>query len=230
MPPALAAWATGASTLGASSELVGGLVAVCLLVAVALLLVTRRHRARDDGRRDDSGGGSRSTESVVGGRKVWPRVTVAASLLCVAAAAASAGLHGADLRRGPVPALAREYATVTAEVEITSDPRLARPRVRGDHLTPGSVLIEAEVRSVEGPARTAVATRAPVLVVVDVGSGWGTSGSRTGFAGRAGFRGTTGFSGTAGFPGTAGFSGTTGFPGTARFAGRTGAEGANVGV
>ncbi|MFF1441111.1 ComEC/Rec2 family competence protein [Streptomyces sp. NPDC058295] len=109
---------------------------------------------------------------------MWPRVTVAASLLCVGAAAASAGLHGADLRRGPVPELAREYATVTAEVEITSDPRLTRPRVRGDHVTPDSVLINAEVRSVERTTRTAVATRAPVLVVVDVGSRWGEGGAR----------------------------------------------------
>lgn len=109
---------------------------------------------------------------------MWPRVTVAASLLCVGAAAASAGLHGADLRRGPVPELAREYATVTAEVEITSDPRLTRPRVRGDHVTPDSVLIDAEVRSVEGAARAAVATRAPVLVVVDVGSRRAEGGAR----------------------------------------------------
>ena len=72
-------------------------------------------------------------------------------LLCVAAAAASAGLHGADLRRGPVPGLARQYATVTAEVELTSDPTADPARVRGDHLTPDSVLIEAEVRRVEGP-------------------------------------------------------------------------------
>ncbi|MFI1027384.1 ComEC/Rec2 family competence protein [Streptomyces sp. NPDC020951] len=144
-----------------------------------------RERGRESGRgaggRSDRGAGGRSDRGTggrsdrgVGGRIAWPRVTVAASLLCVAAAAASAGLHGADLRRGPVPALAREYATVTAEVEITSDPRLTRPRVSGDHLTPDSVLIEGEVRSVEGAARTAVATRAPVLVIVDVGSGSGT--------------------------------------------------------
>ncbi|MGW1782864.1 ComEC/Rec2 family competence protein [Streptomyces sp. NPDC002143] len=133
---------------------------------------------RGVGRRSDQGVGGRSDQGV-GGRIAWPRVTVAASLLCVAAAAASAGLHGADLRRGPMPALAREYATVTAEVEITSDPRLTRPRVSGDHVTPDSVLIEGEVRSVEGADRAAVATRAPVLVIVDVGSG-SRSGSGTG--------------------------------------------------
>ncbi|MEV1064083.1 ComEC/Rec2 family competence protein [Streptomyces sp. NPDC050263] len=172
VPPALAAWATAALTLDAPPGLVGGIVAACLVTAGALLIV-RRGRAR---------GG-------VGSRIAWPRVTVAASLLCVGAAAASAGLHGADLRRGPVPALAREYATVTAEVEITSDPRLTRPRVRGDHVTPDSVLIEGQVRSVEGAARTAVTTRAPVLVIVDVGPGSGTGGRRAGLDGRDASRG-----------------------------------------
>ena len=40
------------------------------------------------------------------------KVSVAAVLLCVAASAASAGLHGADLLRGPVPGLAERYALV----------------------------------------------------------------------------------------------------------------------
>ncbi|MFF5478288.1 ComEC/Rec2 family competence protein [Streptomyces sp. NPDC012935] len=103
-----------------------------------------------------------------------PRSSVAAVLLCVAAAAVSAGLHGADLRRGPVPELAQEYATVTAEVEVTSDPRLTRPRVRGNHMAPTSVLINADVRRVEDGDGTAMVTRAPVLMIVD--TGWGTSG------------------------------------------------------
>ncbi len=97
----------------------------------------------------------------------------------VAAAAASAGLHGADLRRGPVPELAREYAIVTAEVEVGSDPRLTRPRISGDHAAPVSVLVEAEVRRVEEMDGTVVETRAPVLLIVDPGSstkGGGTKG------------------------------------------------------
>ncbi|MEV6482358.1 ComEC/Rec2 family competence protein [Streptomyces sp. NPDC051576] len=100
----------------------------------------------------------------------WPRASIAALLLSIAAAAASAGLHGADLRRGPVPELAREYAAVTAEVEVGSDPRLTRPRISGDHAAPVSVLIEAEVRRVEETDGTAVDTRAPVLLIVDPGS------------------------------------------------------------
>jgi competence protein ComEC len=98
-------------------------------------------------------------------------VTVATALLGAAASAASAGLHAADLWRGPVPELARQYATVTAEVRLTSDPRVSRPRVSGDHLTRTVVLIEADVRRVArtGAAR-ATATRTPVLMLVDTGT------------------------------------------------------------
>ncbi|MFF4268765.1 ComEC/Rec2 family competence protein [Streptomyces sp. NPDC001536] len=147
VPPALAAWATAALVLDAAPEWVTGVAVVCL-VAAGVLLLTRRRAA--------------------------PRVAVAAVLLCVAAAAVSAGLHGADLRRGPVPALAREYATVTAEIEVTADPRLTRPRVKGDRLAPTSVLIKGEVRRVETAGGAAVDTRAPVLVMVDV-TGFGRS-------------------------------------------------------
>ncbi|MET9500694.1 ComEC/Rec2 family competence protein [Streptomyces sp. NPDC006622] len=111
----------------------------------------------------------------------------AAVLLCVAAAGVSAGLHGADARRGPVPVLAREYATVTAEVEVTSDPRLGRPKVRGDHMTPDSVLIGGEVRGVAAGGAAAVMTRAPVLVIVDVREREGAGGARpAAHAGRGG--------------------------------------------
>ncbi|MFJ4078050.1 ComEC/Rec2 family competence protein [Streptomyces iakyrus] len=144
VPPALAAWGTAALMLDAAPERVLGMVIGCL-VAVGLLPLTRRRRTAS-----------------------WPRASAAALLLCVAAAAASAGLHGADLRRGPVPGLAREYATVTAEVELTSDPRLTRPRVRGDHMAPTAVLIDADVRRVQEAGGTEVTTRAPVLLIVDV--------------------------------------------------------------
>ncbi|MFD5582638.1 ComEC/Rec2 family competence protein [Streptomyces sp. NPDC127063] len=137
VPPALAAWATAAVCLDASPWVIAGLTAVCLLVGVGLLVARRAVRA-----------------------------TAAGVLLCVAAAAASAGLHGADVRRGPVPVLARQYATVTADVEVTADARLARPRVRGDHVTAPSVTIQAEVRTVERTAGRRVTTRAPVLLIV----------------------------------------------------------------
>ncbi|MFG2311184.1 ComEC/Rec2 family competence protein [Streptomyces sp. NPDC048566] len=98
------------------------------------------------------------------------RVTAAAVLLCAAAAAASAGLHGADLRRGPVPELARRSAHVTADVEVTSDPRFTRPRVTGDRMTPTALLFDARVTRIEEGDGTVSATRTPVLVIVDVRS------------------------------------------------------------
>jgi len=153
VPPALAAWATAAVALDAPPGWVTGVVVGCLVVAGALL-VARRRRNVPESRRSGP----------------WSRVSTAAVLLCVAAAAASAGLHGADLRRGPVPALARQYAEVTAEVEVTSDPRLSRPRLKGDHVAPTAVLLDGEVRRLTRTDGTVMATRTPVLVIVDVNS------------------------------------------------------------
>ncbi|MET9966012.1 ComEC/Rec2 family competence protein [Streptomyces sp. NPDC006356] len=181
VPPALAAWATAALMLDAPPVWAVG-AAVVGLVAAGVLLVVRRSGA-DDGTSDRDVTHVTHVTNVTHvsqsrrqrpapPRTSWPRISVAALLLCVAAAAVSAGLHGADLRRGPVPGLAREYATVTAEVELTSDPRLTRPRVKGNHMAPTSVLINADVRRVEEADGTAVVTRAPVLMIID--SGWGS--------------------------------------------------------
>jgi competence protein ComEC len=158
VPPALVAWGTAALALDVPTGWVTGFVITCLAAAV-VLLPGRRHPGR-----------ARTTALPAG--RTWARASAAAVLLAAAASAVSAGLHGADVRRGPVPALARQYATVTAEVELTSDPRLTRPRIRGDHVAPTSVLIEAEVRRVERPggATAAVVTRAPVLILVNTGS------------------------------------------------------------
>jgi competence protein ComEC len=194
VPPALAAWATAAVALGAAPEWVAGAAVVCLITAGVLLLHRHRHRHRNGHRHRDR-------------HRTGARVAVAAVLLCVAAAAASAGLHGADLRRGPVPALAREYATVTADIEVTSDPRLTRPRVKGDHVAPTSVLINGEVRRVERADGTVTDTRAPVLVMVDVGLGraaYADSGARV--AGSEG-RGTPGGAAAEGGDAGGGYSG-----------------------
>jgi competence protein ComEC len=158
VPPALGAWAAAAWALTAPPGWVTGVAVGCVLVAAGLLL-------------------SRRT--------AWPAVPVAAVLLCVAAAATSAGLHGADLRRGPVPGLARHYATVTAEVELTSDPRLVRPKVVGDHAAPTAVLLHADVRRLTRPDGTTAAVRTPVLLLVDArghritAEGTGTAGTGT---------------------------------------------------
>ncbi|MGW2339806.1 ComEC/Rec2 family competence protein [Streptomyces sp. NPDC001661] len=149
VPPALAAWGTAALTV-TGSPWWAGLVAVACAVGGAGLLVVR------------CGGTG-------GGAPAWRGPSVAALLLCVAAAAASAGLHGADLRRGPVPELGSRFARVAADLEVTSDPRLTRPRIRGDHAAPMSVLVEADVVRVTGPDGGVTRTRAPVLVVVGGG-------------------------------------------------------------
>ncbi|MFF4757148.1 ComEC/Rec2 family competence protein [Streptomyces sp. NPDC001292] len=167
VPPALAAWATAAVALDASTGRVTGFVVACLAVAAVLLLGRRR------GRRGTPAVGQppAPTAGRTWARAAWARSSAAAALLGAAAAAASAGLHGADVRRGPVPALARQFATVTAEVELTSDPRLTRPRVRGDRQAPASVRMDAVVLRVERLGRAeAVVTRTPVLILVNTGS------------------------------------------------------------
>ncbi|MCH0565444.1 MULTISPECIES: ComEC/Rec2 family competence protein [unclassified Streptomyces] len=163
VPPALAAWAAAALALDAPQPVVTAAVVVCLAAAAVLMTARRRRPPDPPGPR----------------RSGWPRATAAAVLLCAAAAAASAGLHGADLSRGPVPELARRYATVTAEVEVVSDPRPTRPRVTGDRAAPPSVVLEAEVRDVQHHGGAPVATRTPVLVIVPArgGGAGGTDGA-----------------------------------------------------
>ncbi|MEU3981225.1 ComEC/Rec2 family competence protein [Streptomyces sp. NPDC026672] len=146
--PALAAWGTAAVVVDAPAAWAALVAVGCLGSAVLLLLVRRRG-------------------PVPSARSGWRRVSVAAVLLCTGAAAVSAGLHGADTARGPVPGLARDYANVTAEVEIGSDPWLSRPRVRGDHAAPTAVLVRGEVRRIRRPDGSAVDVRTPVLMIVD---------------------------------------------------------------
>ncbi|MFM9693728.1 ComEC/Rec2 family competence protein [Streptomyces europaeiscabiei] len=166
VPPALAAWGTAALMVHASPGWVTGVVVVCLAVGLALL-VPWQGQGQGQGRRHGHGQG-RGWVRRGAGAGAWTKVSVAAVLLCAGAAAASAGLHGADLRRGPVPALAGQYARVTADVELTSDPRLTRPRINGNHAAPAAVLLQAEVRRVQSPDGTVVDTRTPVVVMVDV--------------------------------------------------------------
>ncbi|MGV9356594.1 ComEC/Rec2 family competence protein [Streptomyces misionensis] len=154
VPPALAAWAMAALTPDAPPARTLGIVLGCLACGVLLLVAGRSGRAQRRAR----------------GRPGWARSSLAAVLLCAAAAAASAGLHGADVRRGPVPELARRSATVTAEAQLTADPRLSRPRVRGDHAAPVAVLLRVRVLRVEETGGRTTRTRAPVLMIVDAGA------------------------------------------------------------
>ncbi|MFJ6125227.1 ComEC/Rec2 family competence protein [Streptomyces griseoviridis] len=164
VPPALAAWATTALLLDASVGWVVGVAGAGVVAATAVALLGRKGAGRGGGGGEGCGGGR-----IRRSREGWRRMSLVALLLCVAAAAVAAGLHGADVRGGPVPEAAREFSTVTAEVEVTSDPRVSRPRISGDHMAPASVLVEGEVRRLTKGDGTAVATRAPVLVIVDAG-------------------------------------------------------------
>ncbi|WP_329573425.1 ComEC/Rec2 family competence protein [Streptomyces sp. NBC_01361] len=187
VPPALAAWATAAVTLDAPAAWVTALALTCAAVAGVLLLggATRGRQGRTEPPSQPRSPAPLppappSPESRPSPprppRRVFslrPRMSVAAVLLCVAASGASAALHGADLTRGPVPGLARQFARVTVELEVTADPRLTRPRVKGDHAAPSSVVIAADVLRVGdagrgGPSGVGTRVRTPVLVLVDV--------------------------------------------------------------
>ncbi|MDX3095675.1 ComEC/Rec2 family competence protein [Streptomyces sp. ME01-24h] len=90
--------------------------------------------------------------------------TAATVALCAAASAAAAGLHAADLHRGPLPALAAEHAHARVELRLTTDPRPIRPQVRGAVRVPDAALVGAEaVRVTAGATTTAV--RTPVLLI-----------------------------------------------------------------
>ncbi|MFE2159826.1 ComEC/Rec2 family competence protein [Streptomyces lydicus] len=179
--PALAAWAAAAVALGAP----GGVVAVAcgaavVLAALALRVAVVRRRAErepegnpegerppEDPRRDPRRPGFGSSRPR--GPRTWSAgacVALAAVLLCAAAGAASAVLHAADVRRGPLPALAKQYARVTVELEVTGDPRLTRPRVRGSQRTPPALVFDAEAVRVTAPDGGVSAVRTPALVVV----------------------------------------------------------------
>ncbi|MFI0979323.1 ComEC/Rec2 family competence protein [Streptomyces sp. NPDC021093] len=202
LPPALAAWAAAALTVGGSVAPAVVLLAITLAGALAAVLLAARGTAGrsggrtggddgsrtggDDGSRsggDDgsrsggqgrgqsggrTGGQGRGLSSGQGGGRSLRLTAVATALLCAAAAAASAALHSADLHRGPVPELARRYATVGAELTVTGDPRQTRPRVRGARTAPRSVVLDAEVTRVTAVDGTVTAVRTPVLVLAPV--------------------------------------------------------------
>ncbi|MET9953910.1 ComEC/Rec2 family competence protein [Streptomyces sp. NPDC006339] len=147
VPPALAAWGGTALAVGVAGWWTVAGVLLCLAGA-ALLLVPAARR------------GLRATAA-------------AGVLLCAAAGAASGGLHAADLRRGPVPELAAVDGRVEAEVTVTADPRLTRPRpgANGGRSAPALVVVTGEVTRVEGRDGSVHRTRAPVLVLVPAREG-----------------------------------------------------------
>ncbi|MFJ9035853.1 ComEC/Rec2 family competence protein [Streptomyces sp. NPDC102406] len=172
VPPALAAWLTATATLMAPTSWAAAVAVVCSVTGLALL-AGRRVPERGRAPRRVPEQGQTQRQEAARPAPSWRGPSAAVLLLCVGAAAASAGFHGADLRRGPVPVLAGQHARVSAELEVTADPRVTRPRVTGDHTAPAAVLIEADVVRVTAPDGTVSRTRAPVLVVAEArGSPW----------------------------------------------------------
>ncbi|MEU8541631.1 ComEC/Rec2 family competence protein [Streptomyces sp. NPDC048717] len=150
VPPALAVWGGAALAVGVAGRWTVAGVLLCVGAAAALLRPGTRYGPR--------------------------AIAGAGVLLCAAAGAASGALHAADLHRGPVPGLARAGSRVTAEVVLTADPRLVRPRVRGSRAAPPLVAVAGEVTRVEDGERAVFRTRAPVLVLVPARDGPGKSG------------------------------------------------------
>lgn len=180
VPPAMAAWAGAALALSAPGRWTAAGVMLCVGAAMVLLAMSGASAARAR-RRLSAGtvGGAADDESAVRDRR-RPHATAtgtatatvtatAAVLLCVAAGAASAGLHGADVRQGPVHGLAQRFERVEAEVTVMSDARQTRPRVRGDHSTPASLLMDAEITRLTGPDDAVVRLHTPVLLIISPG-------------------------------------------------------------
>ncbi|MEU0369480.1 ComEC/Rec2 family competence protein [Streptomyces sp. NPDC006283] len=175
VPPALAAWAASALALGAPGGWTAAGVVACLVATGLLpLWAAARHRRTRGVMATTPGRTSADVDS--SGRVpvsgAWWRLNataLAAVLLCAAAGAAAAGLHAADLSRGPLPALADRHARVTVELTVTSDPRPTRSRVVGDRMAPAALVLNAEATRVTAPGGAVTATRSPVLVIVPTG-------------------------------------------------------------
>ncbi|MFJ4090039.1 ComEC/Rec2 family competence protein [Kitasatospora sp. NPDC089913] len=159
--PAGAAWAVTAGVLGPGAGH-GAALAVAAGAAALLglfLLVL----------------GIRALTGPAGSRPV--AVTAAVVLLTAAAAAAATLLHTADLRRGPLPELARSGGPVPdvgVDLTITGDPRVRVSRSAGSGAGQSLLTVEAVVDRVtvpdglpEGePGPHIVRTRTPVTVLV----------------------------------------------------------------
>lgn len=199
--PALAAWAAAAIGLGVPGGGVAVAVGVAVLLAAGVWWVavvrfgagrgpetdeesSLPPRADGEGPEVADTGGRGVADAR--GRETWvvplrslrarsagASMALAAVLLCAGAGAASAALHAADVRRGPLPALAEQFGQVTAELEVAGDPRLTRPKVRGSQRTPPVLVFTAEAVRVTAPSGAVTAVRTPVLVVVQQRGGGG---------------------------------------------------------
>ncbi|MFI6056585.1 ComEC/Rec2 family competence protein [Streptomyces sp. NPDC051286] len=167
VPPALAAWAAAALAVGAPWRWTAVGTALCLVAALVLLGVSRASTTRAARARPADHQKCEDSEGSTGRNRHRLHATAAAAvLLCAAAGATAAGLHGADARQGPVPGLADRFERVEAEVTVTSDARRTRPRVQGDHSTPAALLLDAEITGLTALDGATTRLRTPVLLIV----------------------------------------------------------------
>ncbi|MGW0480847.1 ComEC/Rec2 family competence protein [Nonomuraea sp. NPDC003214] len=89
---------------------------------------------------------------------------VIAILVCVAATAASIALRLHAVTTGPVAALAAQDTTVTAEITLTNDPKIRRPK--SGHFGRDSVVAEATLESLRTP-RHHLTVHTPITVFAD---------------------------------------------------------------
>ncbi|GGW28076.1 ComEC/Rec2 family competence protein [Streptomyces xantholiticus] len=173
VPPALATWVASALALGAPGRWTAVGAAACLAAAALLPLwaAAGRRRARQDAVGAAAYPAGVSAPAIRSQRWRPGATALAGALVCAAAGAASAGLHGADLRRGPLPGLADRHARVTVELTVTSDPRPTSPKVVGARTAPAAVVLNAEATRVTAPGGAVTATRTPVLLLVSPGEG-----------------------------------------------------------
>ncbi|MFD7918192.1 ComEC/Rec2 family competence protein [Streptomyces sp. NPDC059740] len=160
--PALAAWGAAAVGLHADSNavLAGALAAVC--VAGLVLWAAWRQRPRT------TVGTTTTDPPADSTRRGKAHFALAAVLLAGAVGAATATLHAADLRRGPLPQLARQRADAVVDLEVTGDPELTRARASGARRGPTLVRLTGDATAVHPAGRPAVTTHTPVLVLVPV--------------------------------------------------------------
>ncbi|MDQ1709671.1 MAG: competence protein ComEC, partial [Frankiaceae bacterium] len=141
LAPAVAVWATAVAAVALPATTACWLGGTLAVGAVVLALTGRRWRA-----------------------------VLAATLICAAAVAASAGVRTAARRAGPLPVLAQRQARVTAELVLTSDPVQLDGRVVGARRVDGSVFARARLERIESGG-TAWQLRQPVVVFAS-GGGW----------------------------------------------------------
>ncbi|WP_338676624.1 ComEC/Rec2 family competence protein [Streptomyces sp. SCSIO 30461] len=153
--PALATWGAVAVSLTARPPWPGTAAVLCLAVAGLLLVPACLAAVRARTLRISGISGN--------------RVAAAAVLVCAAAGAVAGGLSGADLYRGPIPEAAGRYDRITAEVTVAGDPRTIRPRAGASRSAEQTLALDAEATTFIGPDGAAVATRAPVLVIIRPG-------------------------------------------------------------